>query len=241
MKKLQATAGLTGLLVNCFLSGQSLCAQVSQDSSLLSKFDFAIVVHGGATFKSHQNLSDMLLNNSGISGTGAYFNSGLGFHLKTRKVHEIVYVYRTSFSTSNVDGSQIEVNDVYGSVSLGYEFNWGRGFKLIPNLGIMLMETEILYKSGNNHAPSVSTYLAGNGDVYRLLSERYYARAGGLLFYTLAPENIQTFFPLDIGLNVEYAHAVHATNWKRGIATAIEGPDVFDYGFYAGIVVAWWL
>ncbi len=217
-----------------------LFAQSAKDSSLLAKFDFAIALHGGATFKNHDNLSQLLYGNRGTLGTGIYYNSGFGFHIRAKKLHEIIYAHRTISRVKPVNGGEVEVQDASVSVSLGYQFNPGSKFKLIPNLGIVVSATEVLYIQNSGYTQNASTYLAAGGDTHRLISERYYAKAGLLTFYTIDGPRLSTFFPMDIGLNLEFAQAINQTEWKRGIDTKVEGPDVFDNSFYAGLTAAWW-
>ncbi len=220
--------------------GKPLSAQSSKDSSLLAKFDFAIALHGGATFKNHEKLSQLIYGNNGTLGTGIYYNSGFGFHIRSKKLHEIIYAHRTITKIKPVNGGEVEVQDGSVSVSLGYEFNPGSKFKVIPNLGLVISATEIIYIQNSGYTQNASTYLTRAGDTHRLISERYYAKAGLLAFYTIEGPRLKTFFPMDIGLNLEFAQAVNQTEWKRGIDTEVDGPNIFDNSFYAGLTVAWW-
>ncbi len=241
MKKATLTPSLLALFIVFLLSSQSVFSQSGRDTSLLSKFDFALVLQGGATFKSHNALSQLLYRNDGTLNTGIYYNSGFGIMVRIGKLCEIVQAQRTTITIKPVNGGEIEVSDNYVSVGLGYMLAPRSKIRVIPNLGVVFSESEIMHQPRPGFTQNTTTYLSGRADVYRLKGERYYAKVGLLASYAIDGPNLTTFFPLDIGLNLEFAQAFTQTNWRRGIDTEIDGPNIFDNTFYAGLTLAWWL
>ncbi len=228
---------LTGMLIFCCfeMHGQSSDSRINQE--------WNIHLIGGVQFKDQSGLSKLLFNDDGNGfSSNLYTYVGGGLKIDWNRVLISVDGKRGTFNENVANGNQVEVKDNTGQLAVGYNLFIEKRIKLAPIVGILVSQSEINYTQNSPNPPSsVSGLLAGAPNTWLLKAQNYYASAGVDFSFNTGEGQHYKFVPLELGVKAEYLHRLSDTDWKSGLDSKIEGPNVFDSSFYIGISIGWWI
>lgn len=205
-------------------------------------FNWNLNMQGGLMFKDQSGLSELLFNDADGLNSNLYMSTGAEFKIELHRAFLSVSGQRGSYSEDLSNGDALSVVDGLTRISLGYGLLKDRSIQLVPQLGMAIVGSNINYSiSSAQSNTSVTGVLAGPASTHLLKVENYYARLALDFTYNMGKGDYYKYFPLEVGLTAEYLYRVSDSNWKSGLDSKLEGPNVFDSSFYLGFSIGWWI